>query len=103
GGIAGRIQNVVTGQFLNNARVSVKGSDLVAFTDQSGSYRLAGIPPGEIVLEIFYTGLDPQEAGVTVTPGEIAELDISLTSASRYGPDGTVKLDSFVVSTSRET
>src|SRR5690606_21673548 len=53
--------------------------------------------------EIFYTGLDPQEAGATATPGEIAELDISLTSASRYGPEGTVKLDSFVVSTPRET
>jgi TonB-dependent receptor len=103
GSISGRIQNVVTGQYLNNARVSVQGTDLVAFTDQTGSYRLAGVPAGAVVLEIFYTGLDAQQLTLTVTPGQIVERDVALTSASRYGPDGTVKLDSFVVSTSRET
>ena len=103
GSISGRIQNVVTGQYLNNVRVSVKGTDLVAFTDQSGSYRLAGVPGGEVVLEAFYTGLDAQEIRLTVAPGQIVERDVALTSAARYGPDGTVKLDSFVVSTSRET
>src|SRR5688572_2151938 len=103
GTISGRIQNVVTGQYLNNVRVAVKGTELVAFTDQSGSYRLAGVPAGEAVLEVFYTGLDPQQIPVSVTPGQIAERDVALTSATRYGADGTVKLDSFVVSTSRET
>src|SRR5205814_9659252 len=46
GNIAGRIHNIVTGQYLNNARVTVRGSDQVAFTDSSGSYRLAGVPAG---------------------------------------------------------
>ncbi len=103
GGLAGRIQNVVTGQYLNNARVSVKGTGIVAFTDQTGSYRLAGVPGGSAVLEVFYTGLDARQVPVTVTPGQVVELDVSLTSAARYGDDGTVQLDSFVVSTSRET
>ncbi|MBI4626058.1 MAG: TonB-dependent receptor [Verrucomicrobia bacterium] len=103
GSISGRIQNVVSGQYLNNVRVSVKGTDLVAFTDQSGSYRLAGIPGGPVVLEVFYTGLDPQQIPLTVPPGQDVERDVGLTSVARYGDDGTVKLDSFVVSTSRET
>ena len=103
GTVSGRIQNVVTGQYLNNVRVAVKGTELVAFTDQSGSYRLAGVPVGEAVLDVFYTGLDPQQIPVSITPGQIAERDVALTSASRYGADTTVKLDSFVVATSRET
>ncbi len=103
GSVSGRILNVSTGQYLNNARVAVKGTELVAFTDQTGSYRLAGVPAGSVVLEVFYTGLDSQQIAVTVSPGRALEQDVELTSASRYGADGTVKLDSFVVATSRET
>ncbi len=31
--LTGRVQNEVTGQYLNNARVSVRGTDQTAFTD----------------------------------------------------------------------
>ncbi len=103
GSVSGRIQNVVTGQYLNNVRVAVKGTDQVTFTDQTGSYRLAAVPAGAIVLEVFFTGLDAQEIPLTVTSGGSVERDVALTSAARYGQDGTVKLDSFVVATSRET
>ncbi len=105
GAISGRIQNVATGQYLNNARVAVKDTDLVAFTDQSGSYRLAGVPAGAVVLEVFFTGLDARQIPATIRAGEVLEQDISLTSSARYGGDasGTVKLDAFVVATARET
>ena len=105
GSLAGRVQNVATGQYLNNVRVVVKDTDLAAFTDQTGSYRLSGVPSGPVVLEVFFTGLDAQRASVTIRAGETLTQDFNLTSASRYGADasGTVKLDSFVVATSRET
>ncbi len=105
GAISGRVQNVATGQYLNNARVTVQGTDRVVFTDQSGSYRLTGLPGGPAVIEIFFTGLDPLQLPVTIRSGDVIEQDISLTSASRYGSDasGTVKLDAFVVATARET
>ena len=105
GAISGRIQNIATGQYLNNARVEVKGTDLVVFSDQTGSYRLTGVPSGPTILEVFFTGLDPLEVPVTIRPGEVAEQDVNLTSSSRYGADasGTVKLDPFVVATARET
>jgi TonB-dependent receptor len=103
GGLTGRVQNVVTGQYLNNARVAVQGTDLVAFTDETGTYRLAGVPAGPVVLEVFYTGLDPQRLPLTVTTGVFAERDVALTSAARYGTDDVIKLDSFVVATARET
>ena len=105
GAISGRVQNVATGQYLNNARVTVKGTESVAFTDQTGSYRLTGLPAGSTVLEVFFTGLDPLQLPVTIRAGEVIEQDVSLTSATRFGTDasGTVKLDSFVVTTGRET
>ena len=103
GSVSGRIQNTVTGQYLNNARVSVAGTGLAAFTDQTGSFRLAGVPAGPVELEVFFTGLDAQKVALTVPAGGNVERDIGLTSASRYGADSTVKLDSFVVATSRET
>ena len=36
GSITGRVQNVVIGRYLTNVRVSVKGTDLVASTDEFG-------------------------------------------------------------------
>ena len=33
GGIEGRVQSLVTGDYLNNARVAVKGTNLVTLTD----------------------------------------------------------------------
>jgi hypothetical protein len=44
--ISGRVKNAVNGQYLNNARITIKGSAIVVFTDQSGTYRLNQIPRG---------------------------------------------------------
>ena len=101
--ISGRVQNVVTGQYLNNVRVSVRGTDLVAFTDQTGTYRLPAVPSGNIALEVFYTGLDSVTATVQLAPGEALARDFQLTSAGRYGATGDVmKLDPFLVASERE-
>ena len=102
--ITGRVVNVATGQYLNNARVSVRGTDLVAFTDQSGTYRLTRVPSGAAVLEVSYTGLDARQFTVQAAAGQEATQDVELTSVARYGDSaGVVKLDSFIVATTRET
>src|SRR5687767_3537698 len=104
GSISGRVQNVVSGQYLNNARLSVKGSDLVAFTDQSGTFLLPKVPAGTVTLEVFYTGLDPQQIQLEIRASQAIERNIELTSVARYGPaDGAIRLASYVVSSSRET
>ena len=46
GTIEGRVKNAVSGDYLNNARVSLKGTEFVALTDESGTFRLAGVPAG---------------------------------------------------------
>ncbi|MBL9209996.1 MAG: TonB-dependent receptor [Opitutaceae bacterium] len=104
GSITGRVQNVVTGQYLARARVAVKGTDMVTFTDDFGTYRLADVRSGQVVLEVFYTDLDAQEVTVEVPAGRLAERDVALTSVARYGQTGSVvKLDPFKVASNKET
>ena len=104
GRISGRVMNEATGQYLNNVRVAVKGKDLIAFTDSSGTYQLANVPVGRAVLEVFYTGLDRQEVTVDVPASGSLQQDVNLTSLARYGQNPEiVKLDPFAVSSSRET
>ena len=101
GSITGRVQNVVTGQYLNNARVAIKGTDISAQTDAFGIYRLANVPSGPTVLTVFYTNLDQQEVTVEIPAGGNTERDIGLTSAMRYG--NVVQLDPMKVIGERET
>lgn len=104
GTITGRVQNVVTGQYLNQARVTLRGSSQVVFTDNFGTYQLVGVPVGTATVEFFYTDLDPVVATLTVTAGGTLEHNVDLTSAQRYGRDAaTVKLDAFVVASDKET
>src|SRR4051812_40493188 len=70
GSISGRVQNEATGQYLSNARVAVKGTGLTALTDETGTFRLSGVPGGAATLEAFYSGLDPQQVMVNVSPGQ---------------------------------
>lgn len=104
GTITGRVQNVVTGQYLNNARVTLKGTNRTVYTDRFGVYQLVGVPSGPAVIEVFYTDLDVALIPVVVPPGGAIEQSVDLTSAARYGtsPD-TVTLDAFVISSDRET
>lgn len=102
--VRGRIQNVVTGKYLNNARVAVKGTQITALTDETGAYHLVNVPSGPIVLEVFYTDLDRQEVALTVSPGQTLEQNFDLTSKARYGQNlEAVKLDPFLVSSHKET
>jgi iron complex outermembrane recepter protein len=104
GSITGRVQNVVTGQYLNKARLTIKGTNQVVFTDDFGTYNFAEVPGGPVVLEVFYTGLDTREIALEVRPGGSIEHNVDLSSAARYGENAAVvKLDPFVVASGRET
>jgi len=101
--VTGRVQNVVTGQYLNNARVAVRDTGEVAFTDESGTYLLTRVPAGSITLEVFYTGLDAQAIPLQLAPGRSIVRNVELTSAARYGTGEVVTLDPFVAVANRET
>jgi iron complex outermembrane recepter protein len=104
GSIEGRIKHAVSGDYLNNVRVSVVGTNLVALTDEAGLYRLEGVPVGSVAIKVFHSGLDEQQITVTVVAGQAAQQNITLTNKSRFGEyDETVLLDTFVVQSSKET
>ena len=101
--LSGRVQNEVTGQFLNNARVSLRGTDQTTFTDETGTFRFPALPAGRVTIEAFYSGLDPATATVELRAGETARRDFNLTNQATYGAaaGGVVKLDAFVLSSSK--
>ena len=104
GAINGRVQNVVTGQYLNNARVSIQGTTLAELTDESGMFRFTQVPAGPVVLEVFHIGLDFARIQVQVPAGGVLVQEVGLTNVARYGQaQDAVKLDPFVVSTARDT
>jgi iron complex outermembrane receptor protein len=104
GAIEGRVRNAVSGAYLGNARVAVAGTSLLTFTDDTGTFRLAGVPAGPVSLEVFYTGLDPQVVRLEVRPAQTTEQAVELTSLSRYGDAArVVRLDAYQVAATRET
>ncbi len=103
--IQGRVLNVTSGDYLNNARVSVEGTALQAFTNEFGEFRLSGVPAGTVTLRAFYTGLPPQTAQLTVGAGQTATQDFNLSHADPgvAAKDPTVQLDAFIVAAVKET
>ncbi|MES2695248.1 MAG: TonB-dependent receptor plug domain-containing protein, partial [Verrucomicrobiota bacterium] len=102
--ITGRVQSVVTGKYLGNVRVAVKGTELAVFTDEGGIYHLPSVPKGPVVLEVSYTGLDTEQVSLVALPGQTLTHDVSLTNRARYGAAAeTIKLDAFTVETSKIT
>ncbi|MCC6415115.1 MAG: TonB-dependent receptor [Opitutaceae bacterium] len=104
GTITGRVQNIGTHDYLNNARVTIDETALDAFTNQYGEYRLTGVPAGTVKVRVFYTGLESQVREVTVpASGTVqADFDLRAWSATSTDADETVVLDKFVTSVERE-
>ena len=107
GTITGRIFNPTTREYVRNAEISVRGSSAIAISDENGAYQLTGLPAGDAVVTVNYTGSTPAVVTVKVTPGQETTRDIELTS-SLETPVGAgargevVKLSAFTVSSERE-
>jgi iron complex outermembrane recepter protein len=106
GTIEGRVLDSRRGEYLENARITVGISNQEILTDGTGHYRISNVPVGSVTLRIFYTGLGTQNEVVTVAPGKITQHDITMGAGApgRGTPNAgeTIKLDSFVVSSSKE-
>lgn len=102
GYVHGRVLNVTTGAYLNNARVTVEGTQLEAFTNQFGEYDLSGVPAGTATLHVFYTGLPQQVVTVNVPAGGNITADVNIGGAARKQGE-VVKLDQYVVAAQKDT
>lgn len=103
GTVTGRVQNAGTGAYLNNVRVSVAGTTREALTNPAGEYRLTDLPAGEVTLEFFHTGMNPEKVTVQVAPGAPLQRDVGLVRAGAEARgDGVVTLSAFIVAAERE-
>ncbi|MFT3870309.1 MAG: TonB-dependent receptor [Nibricoccus sp.] len=103
GTLTGRVLNVINGQYVKNARVTVVGSSLEAVTDEFGEYRIYGVPAGEITVKVIYPGLDTKEEKLVVKAGESIERTIHLSTGGVADSGETLVLDSFVVAGQKDT
>lgn len=99
GEVAGRVSS--SGRYLENARLRVVGTSIETFTNQAGEYRIASLPVGDAVLEVFYTGMTQQNVTVAVTAGAVARQDVTLRPAGAAS-DEVVTLDPYIVQSERE-
>lgn len=102
GVIVGRVQSVLGGRNLENARITVQGTGREVFTNAAGEYRITGVPAGEVQIEAFFTGHDRETATVQVQPGGTARHDFILRALGRAADEGVVLMDTFVVASERE-
>ncbi|HUR58377.1 MAG TPA: carboxypeptidase regulatory-like domain-containing protein, partial [Opitutaceae bacterium] len=104
GTIEGRITNPATGGIVERARVTIDGTSLETFTNSDGYYRLTGAPTGNAQVRAFFTGFPAVAAPVTVAAGQTVQQDFQLSpGSSTAGTSASpIKLDEFVVATSRE-
>src|SRR5437016_9319247 len=78
GTIEGRVLNPGTGEFVENARITIEGTSLETFSDSAGQYRLTHVPAGVARVRAFRTGAPAQTQSVTVNAGQTQQQDFNL-------------------------
>jgi TonB-dependent receptor len=63
---------------LRGARVEVQPKGLTAVSDDQGQFTFTGVPPGNYILTVSYIGFSQFSAPVTVTAGQVVQVDASL-------------------------
>jgi iron complex outermembrane receptor protein len=97
GVVQGQVLNVSTGNFLNNARVSVPGSTQETFTNATGHYRLTQVPAGATKIEVRFLNMEPQVANVNVLAGGTVNQDFELNVSSASADGKVVNLEPLSV------
>src|SRR5438132_8772837 len=81
GSIAGPVPDQTSQQPVSGAQVVVEGSVLRAQTNQEGRYRIERLPLGAYRVQVRLIGYATAVRSVTLTAGETAQLDFTLTAA----------------------
>ena len=104
GTIQGRVYNPVSKEYVRNAEVRLDGTHQVTYTENDGTFQFTNVPAGTASITVDYTGYNSAKETFTVTAGQTAVREISLTStaATAATKDGVVQLSAFTVSSERE-
>lgn len=104
GVITGFVFNPLTKEYVRDAEVTVEGSSLATTTEENGAYRLVGVPTGEVVLIVRYTGYEPARATLhlSATAGATHNFDLARPLVANASKDEPIVLEGMVVSSERE-
>lgn len=104
GVITGRIFNPARGEYVRDAQVSIVGTALATASEAEGYYRIAGVPEGNITVEVAFTGYQMTRATVAVRGGAeaIQNFELRAPALASPEPDAPVQLAGYVVSASRD-
>jgi iron complex outermembrane recepter protein len=103
--IEGRVLNATTGNYLNNARVTILGTAIETFTNSFGEYRLIDVPAGAVTVRATFTGLAAQTSSVAVGSGQRVTRDFNLVrDDGRFAgiDEPAILLDPLVIAAARE-
>jgi len=78
GNIEGTITDAGTGRTLAGAQVFVAGTQLGGPTNESGVYRIAGVPARQVEIRVRLIGYAPASRTLVVTAGQTERADIKL-------------------------
>lgn len=88
--IQGRVTSQFSGGPIADAQIGIPALSLSVLSSADGSYRLAGVPAGEHVVETLRIGYARTTRTVTVAAGQVLQLDFLLTEQA-------MELDPLVV------
>jgi len=94
--ISGRVVNARDGEPLALVQVELTGTMFRAITGEDGTFHIAGVPPGNYVLQSTTVGYYTFRNPLTLAEGESRSMDVVLASSTTKLTDNvTVSADAF--------
>jgi uncharacterized protein YfaS (alpha-2-macroglobulin family) len=81
GTLVGRVTDAATGGPLGGATVTVKGTSLLARTDDAGRFRIAGVAPGRYTVDVQMSGFEEARLPVMVGDAPPPPVRVALVSS----------------------
>ena len=82
GTITGTVTDAISAQTVAGAVVSIAGTTLSSQTDRVGHYRLEGVSPGRVVIELKRVGYSAIRQEVDLAIGQLKQLDFVLSATA---------------------
>ena len=79
GTIVGTVTDAASGAPIADARVTIVDTRLQSVTNSRGAYRITGVAPGTVPLEVRRIGYRTAVSSVTLEPGQESTSDFQLT------------------------
>jgi hypothetical protein len=89
--VAGIVTAAQTGEPLMGIQVVIRGSRQWAITNQDGAFRLAGLTPGELVLEFRHPNRAPIVHNLTLEAGHTMELAVRVDTRTVALPEVVIE------------